>query len=68
LIWLQKNWHTLINGKMSHLFYGKGFYVFQFETKEERYLIFISDTYFMGARGMYLNKWTLEFNPKKDVP
>lgn len=24
--------------------------------------------YFMGPRGMYLNRWTLDFDPEVDVP
>ena len=31
-------------------------------------MIFRNGPYFMGPRGMYLNKWDLSFNPEKDVP
>lgn len=67
-IFLQKNWVPLINGSLSDFFYGRGFYAFLFEQKEDRDLMFHSDPYFLGARGMYLNKLTLDFSPKNDVP
>jgi hypothetical protein len=31
-------------------------------------LIFCSGPYFMGARGMYLNKWTPDVSPENDIP
>jgi hypothetical protein len=40
-----------------------GFFAFLFEKKEDRDLIFHSGPYFMGERGMYLNKWTPDFSP-----
>jgi hypothetical protein len=30
--------------------------------------IFCSGLYFLGAREMYLNKWTPNFSPENDVP
>jgi hypothetical protein len=48
-------------------FCGRGFYAFPFEHKEDKDLIFHNMPYFLGARGMYLNKWTLDFNPENDV-
>jgi hypothetical protein len=56
--WLDLNWRKMIQGQMSVAFCGKGFFAFLFEKKEDRDLIFRSGLYFMGARGMYLNKWT----------
>jgi hypothetical protein len=53
---------------MSVAFCGKGFFAFLFEKKEDRDLIFQSGPYFMGARGMYLNKWTPDFSPENDIP
>jgi hypothetical protein len=47
---------------------GKGFFAFLFEFKEDRDLIFRSGQYFLGARGLYLNKWSLDFNPENDIP
>ena len=58
----------LIKGGLQHCFCGKGFYTFLFENKEDKDLIFRSGPYFMGPRGLYLNQWTLSFDPEKDVP
>jgi hypothetical protein len=49
-------------------FCGKGFYVFLFENKADRDLIFRNGPYFIGTKGMYLNKWTLDFNPENEIP
>ena len=62
-IWLNKNWRTLIQGEVQQIFCGKGYFAFIFEKKEDRDLIFRNGPYFMGPRGMYLNKWDLSFNP-----
>jgi hypothetical protein len=53
---------------MSAAFCGKGFFAFLFEKKEDRDLIFRRGPYFMGAHGMYLNKWTPDFSPENDIP
>jgi hypothetical protein len=66
--WLDQNWKKMIKGKMSTTFCGKGFYVFLFENKADRDLIFRNGPYFMGSRGMYLNKWTPDFSPENDIP
>jgi hypothetical protein len=66
--WVDKNWSPLIQGKVSSSFCGKGFFLFLFETKTDRDLIFRSGPYFMGARGLYLNSWNLDFNPENDIP
>ena len=58
----------LIFGGLQHCFYGKGYFVFLFKNNDDRDLIFRSGPYFMGPRGLYLNHWTLSFDPKKDVP
>jgi hypothetical protein len=42
--------------------------VFLFELKEDRELIFRSHPYFMGSRGIYRNRWTLDFSPENDIP
>lgn len=52
---------------MSATFSNKSFFAFLFEKKEDRDLIFRSGPYFMGARGMYLNKWTPDFSPENDI-
>jgi hypothetical protein len=35
---------------------------------EDRDIIFQNGPYFFGSRGMYLNRWTLDFNLEHDVP
>jgi hypothetical protein len=66
--WLEKNWKKTIKGQLSTTFCGKGFYVFLFENKADRDLIFRNGPYFMGTRGMYLNQWTPDFSPENDIP
>ena len=66
-VWLNKNWRTLIQGEVQQIFCGKGYFEFIFEKKEDRDLIFRNEPYFMGPRGMYLNKWDLSFNPEKYI-
>ena len=39
-----------------------------FDKKEDIDLIFRNGPYFMGPRGMYLNKWDLSFDHEKDIP
>jgi hypothetical protein len=65
---LEANWCKLIKGQLSAAFCGKGFFAFLFEKKEDRDMIFLSSPYFMGGRGMYLNKWTPNFSPDNDIP
>lgn len=67
-MWLNKNWQPLIQGEVQQNFGGRGFFVFLFEKKEDRDLIFENVPYFMGPICMYLNKWDLSFDPKKDIP
>jgi hypothetical protein len=67
-LWIERNWHPLIQGRMNHFFCGKGFYIFYFEYKEDRDLIFRNGPYFFGPRGLYLNKWTPDFDPDNDIP
>jgi hypothetical protein len=47
---------------------GRGFFVFEFISKEDRDLIFRSGPYFMGTQGLYLNRWSPDFDPTVDVP
>ena len=47
---------------------GRGYYVFVFESAEDRDLIFQNGPYFIGPHGIYLNKWTPNFDPNQDVP
>ena len=66
--WIEKNWSDKITGKISIRFYGKGYFTFHFESKEDKDLIFKNKPYFMDSRGLYLNKWTSEFDPELYVP
>ena len=47
---------------------GRGFFLFEFISKEDRDLIFRNGPYFMGPQGLYLNRWTPDFDPTVDVP
>ena len=42
--------------------------MFVFGLAEDRDLIFQNGPYFMGPQGLYLNKWTPDFDPSQDVP
>ena len=66
--WIEKNWADKVSGKISIPFCGKGYYTFHFETRADKDLIFRNGPYFMDSRGLYLNKWTPEFDPELDVP
>jgi hypothetical protein len=66
-LWIEWNWHPLVQGHMNHFFCGKGFYIFYFEHKEDIDLIVRNGPYFFGPRGLYLNKWTLDFDPENGI-
>jgi hypothetical protein len=66
--WTQRNWKSLIKEGIKSYFVGKGFFVFVFESAEDRSLIFRNGPYFMGPQGLYLNKWSPDFDPAQDVP
>ena len=66
--WSQRNWKPLIKDDVKSYFVGKGFFVFVFENLEDRSLIFRNGPYFMGPQGLYLNKWSPDFDPTQDVP
>ena len=55
------------DGIHNHLV-GRGYFVFFFESTDDQDLIFRNGPYFMGPQGLYLNKWTLDFDPTQDVP
>jgi hypothetical protein len=52
---------------MSHSFSSRGFLSFLFEEKEDRYIMFISGPYFMGAGGIDINCWNLNLNPENVI-
>lgn len=66
--WVVKNWIPLIKNKVTSYFLGRGYFLFEFNTKEDKDLIFRNGPYFMGPQGLYLNKWTPDFDPAVDVP
>jgi len=61
--WVERNWNAMTQGKIAIRFCGRGYYTFLFESKEDRDLIFRNGPYFMDSRGIYLNRWTLDFDP-----
>lgn len=66
--WVKQNWIPLVTEGIKIHFIGKGFFVFVFDNAEDRSLIFINGPYLMGPQGLYLNKWSPEFDPAQDVP
>jgi hypothetical protein len=66
--WIQWNWRPLINNSVTFYAIGKGYYIFEFISQEDRDLIFRNGPYFMGAQGLYLNRWTPNFNPALEIP
>jgi hypothetical protein len=66
--WVQRNWNPLITEGIKSHFVGKGYFVFVFDNPEDKNLIFRNGPYFMGPQGLYLNKWTPDFDPAQDVP
>ena len=66
--WVQRKWRPLISDGIRNHFVGRGYYVFVFDSPEDRDLIFRNGPYFMDPRGLYLNKWTIDFDPTQDVP
>eukprot|EP00253_Pinus_taeda_P032749 PITA_32749 len=66
--WVNRNWAPLINESVTSYFLGRGFFLFEFTSKEDKDLIFRNGQYFMGPQGLVLNKWTPDFDPAVDVP
>ena len=66
--WMNRNWKPLIKESVSSFFVGKGYFVFVFESKQDKELIFRNGPYFMGPQGLHLNKWSPDFDPSQDVP
>lgn len=66
--WVECNWNSIVQGKIAIKFCGRGFYTFLFESMEDTNLIFRNDPYFMDSRGLYLNRWTPDFDSEMDVP
>ena len=66
-MWVQRKWCPLISYGIRNHFVGRGYYIFVFDSVEYCDLIFRNGPYFMGPHGLYLNKWTLDFDPTQDV-
>jgi hypothetical protein len=70
--WIQRNWRPLITNNVTCYAVGRGYFIFEFISQEDKYLIFRNGSYFMGTQGLYLNRWTPSFDPAskfpKDVP
>jgi len=66
--WLERNWNANIQGKIAIRFCRRGYYTFLFETKEDKNLIFRNGPYFMDSRGLYLNRWSPNFDLEMDIP
>jgi len=66
--WIQQNWKPQLKNSVTCYVVGRGFFIFEFITKEDRDLIFRSGPYFMDTQGLYLSRWTPDFDPTVDVP
>ena len=66
--WVKQNWIPLVSEGIKSHFVGKGFFVFLFDNAEDRSPIFRNRPYFLGPQGLYLNKWSPDFDPSQDVP
>jgi len=65
--WMDDRWKSLIQGEVSLCAVGRVLFVFSFLRTKDRDLVFRSGPYFMGARGMFLAPWTLDFNPGAEI-
>ena len=66
--WIQRNWKPNLKQGVTCYPVGRGFFVFEFISEEDRDLVFRNGPYFMGSQGFYLNKWTPDFDPAIDLP
>jgi len=66
--WVGKNWAPLIKNSVTSYFLGRGYFMLEFTSKEDKELIFRNGPYFMGPQVLYLNKWMSDFDPIADVP
>ena len=66
--WIQCNWRPQLKNNVICYAVGRGYFIFEFISKEDRDLVFKNGPYFMGNQGLYLNKWTPDFDPSVDVP
>lgn len=66
--WVNRNWVSLIKESVTSYFLGRGYFLFEFTSKDDKDLILQNGPYFMDPQGLYLNKWTPNFDPAVDVP
>jgi hypothetical protein len=66
--WVQRNWRPLITNSVTCYAVGRGYFIFEFISQEDRDLIFRNGPYFMGTQGLYLNRWTPNFDPASEIP
>jgi hypothetical protein len=66
--WVQRNWRPLITNSVTSYAVGRGYFIFEFISQEDRDLIFRNGPYFMGTQGLYLNRWTPSFDPASEIP
>ena len=66
--WIQRNWRPQLKQSVTYYLVGRGFYIFEFISKDDRDLVFRNGPYFMGSQGLYLNRWTPDFDPNLDAP
>ena len=58
----------MISNRVTCYAVSRGFFLFEFISGEDRDLIFRNGPYFMSPQGLYLNRWTPDFNPVVGVP
>jgi hypothetical protein len=66
--WIQRNWKPHLQHGVTCYPVGRGYFIFEFIDKTDRDLIFRNGPYFMGTQGLYLNRWTPDFDPNVDSP
>ena len=66
--WVQRNWRPLISKNVASYSIGRGYFLLDFESKEDKDLIFKNGPFFKGPQGLYLNGWTLDFDLEADTP
>ena len=66
--WIQRNWKPHLKQGVTYYPLSSGYFLFEFINKEDKDLIFRNDPYFMGTQGLYLNRWTPDFDPTVDLP
>lgn len=55
--WVNKNWAPLIKRSVTSYFLGRGSFLFEFTSKDDKDLTFQNGPYFVGPQGVYLNRW-----------